>query len=269
MEVWVVEKRVHGDVWTVLLSTAEEKEAVFFAKGRGADYRVIRYTPSSAAMTTTNNTPLTAADLDELERLEAAATPGEWEPETQWIYRPFDADDYFAVAPNGEGAGKHDNGKRVGSPETDANAALIAAARNALPRLITMARDSLQDPLSYLKIIERSAELGLTTTKALLAQCRAEVERDEALEKVREWAAGINELEGEREKDAGKIAEYEQLRDENDRYLEALKSVAVTQAKTILSYICDEIPATTVVGGLTFRVTRNDAGDLVAEEVAK
>lgn len=78
--------------------------------------------------------PLTPAELDELERLEKEASPGEWEAvfvpqadlEQDWVIQSTTALRWYAEV--------------IQEPD----ALLIASARNALPRLIAMAREAVR-----------------------------------------------------------------------------------------------------------------------------
>ena len=83
---------------------------------------------------------MTALDLDALAKLERECTPGPW--------RPFDEEPLYPH-----------NALRVGVPEGSAgrryaeDSALIAAARNALPALLRIAREhaELRSALLYLQ----------------------------------------------------------------------------------------------------------------------
>lgn len=80
-----------------------------------------------------NLEPLTAQEIEELKRLEAAATPGPW--------KVFTATEGHKVIGIGEmtGDGVTDCGFgiwRYGEPQHLVNAQIIAATHNALPRLI-------------------------------------------------------------------------------------------------------------------------------------
>lgn len=159
-----------------------------------------------------NNTPLTAAELDELERLEAAATPGEWQRllSERTIYSVADPDDWDPIA-------------------TDVyatDAALIAAARNALPTLLAMARNYV-----------------------------FEMTHQSNVEKINEKC----------------ISDIDRVCAERDRYLAALKAEALTRAQVAANRAVRDWyefrSGDYCIGGITFRVTRNDDGELVAEEV--
>lgn len=182
--------------------------------------------------------------IEELARLNSKASPDRvWE---------YDADVQKLVSLKADGSG---DGELVANSVLATDAALIAAMRNALPRLLQLARDSLRDPLSNLKAIESSAEHGLTATRALLAQGNAEADRDVLSEKL--GAAN----------DAVRDAV-----DQRNRYLAALKAEAIRMCGNYLDYapIDTEGVDTQTVGGITFRVTRNpDTGELVAAEVVE
>lgn len=84
---------------------------------------------------TTLDAPLTAAELAELRRLEAAMTPGEWKLYDQTIICAHDAEsDYDATVA--------DTTCNLGKPADSHNAAGIAALRNAAPRLIAAAEEA-------------------------------------------------------------------------------------------------------------------------------
>lgn len=68
-----------------------------------------------------------ADELDELERLLAEATPGEWK------FSPWHVEE-------GEAAVRAPEGWIIANTSSDANAALMVAAVNALPKLIAAAR---------------------------------------------------------------------------------------------------------------------------------
>jgi len=83
---------------------------------------------------------VTTTTIAELRRLEQAATPGEWWPEGSHVYGPKDS------------RSQYKNGRQLVATATDlpigrqesfspnnADAALIAAARNALPALLRVA----------------------------------------------------------------------------------------------------------------------------------
>lgn len=114
--------------------------------------------------------PLTAAELDELDRLHREATPGPWSTAEQggglsWAVDCIEGDDTRVCL--------HD-GYRDGF-EVYADAALIAAARNALPALLALARKGLEAKASY----ERGYEAALKDR--VLDVVRVERERDAAI----------------------------------------------------------------------------------------
>jgi hypothetical protein len=74
-------------------------------------------------------------DLDELEKKEKAATPGPWSV-SRW--RIFDEDEGFELVANGFKLPM--NSWTGATDEAEGNAELIAALRNAAPKLIAMAR---------------------------------------------------------------------------------------------------------------------------------
>ena len=91
-------------------------------------------------------------DIDEIERLLAAATPGEWDTE----FDPIDAGDHAtAVCLPGKAGSlgtflaycQHNwgeavyNERRISWKEATSNAALIVAARNSLPAILTEIRE--------------------------------------------------------------------------------------------------------------------------------
>ena len=91
-------------------------------------------------------------DLDEIERLLAAATPGEWGTE----FDPFDAGDHATAVclPGKTGETgtflaycQHNwneadySERRISWKEATTNAALIVAARNSLPAILTEIRE--------------------------------------------------------------------------------------------------------------------------------
>ncbi len=171
--------------------------------------------------------------IEELARRDAEATPGEWYVDTP----------KYADAPTGRVVR---SGVRVNActditchPTTDRDAALIAAMRNALPRLLELARDAVQDV----------GELELALR---------------ALDKAESRAEALNIQLQDTQADYGAV-EYDR-----DRLLAALKAEATVRAQRHSKHgieigDADELYAT--VGGITFRVTRNASGELVAEEV--
>lgn len=94
----------------------------------------------------------TTFDIDEIERLLAAATPGEWKTE----YDPIGDDDhataiclprkvggfgtFLASCQHNWNDAAYDE-RRISWKEATANAALIVAARNSLPAMITELRE--------------------------------------------------------------------------------------------------------------------------------
>lgn len=82
-------------------------------------------------------------DLDALEELERAATPGPWEAERD----VYDGDVWY-VEPDGQPV-------LIARRPSDTDGALIAAARNALPDLIAAARerDALRELLAKVRLI--------------------------------------------------------------------------------------------------------------------
>ncbi len=93
-------------------------------------------------------------DLDEIERLEQAATPGPWKQDRNWyITGPDnDWDEHWGSERVGRDLAKfnprfdqrvcHVNGPPGGCNSPDADFALIAAARNALPGMIRELREA-------------------------------------------------------------------------------------------------------------------------------
>lgn len=79
-------------------------------------------------------------DLDELERLAKAATPGPWETETYVIYARNESGNLFPVA---ETIRPIDFDHTYTAPKKDA--AYITAACNSLPRLIEMYRQEFDE----------------------------------------------------------------------------------------------------------------------------
>ncbi len=77
-----------------------------------------------------------ALDLDSLAALEKAATPGPWDYETELLSPDVDING-FHWRPYGHTYSPEWGGD---SPQAAADGALIAAARNALPRLLALAR---------------------------------------------------------------------------------------------------------------------------------
>lgn len=75
-------------------------------------------------------------DLDALAALEQAATPGPWDYETELLSPDVDITG-FHWRPYGHTYSPEWGGD---SPQAAADGALIAAARNALPRLLALAR---------------------------------------------------------------------------------------------------------------------------------
>ncbi len=76
---------------------------------------------------------LTLADLEELERLEAAATPGLWR-------RGIPACDCADAVQDGESSVMLPDGECIAPHALDADAALISRSRNALKDLIALAK---------------------------------------------------------------------------------------------------------------------------------
>lgn len=196
---------------------------------------------------------LTEHELAELERLEATATEAL-------------------------------EGDALDAPEIDIE--FIAAARNALPRLITAVReveflrferDSLRRLVGRLQTgqeVESDYIDELTLLQAVHADCEAALkiyaddynkmksERDSALEALQyqatQHAQQIADLEEELEDWTSQLVK---IRAERDWYLAALKREA---CEGVTYYekkeVCD-------IGGITFRVTCNADGQLVAEEI--
>ncbi len=163
---------------------------------------------------------LTKEKLDELARLEAAATPGEW---------TTDLSAYLVV---------HSDGC-VCSTVVKGDAVFIAGARNALPALIAMAREQAETNRFNIELIDTNAR-----------QMRQ-----------------INDLTSE----ANRLGDayLKALRasaDARNRYLAALKTEACDKWKHIIGAEKHGLKIVTVQG-ITFRVTRNQTGELVAEEV--
>lgn len=100
-------------------------------------------------------------DLDELERLLAEATPGEWRWWTSNSFRRLSSD---ATGRDGDvlrGVVYRDG--QPGVEVSDSDAALIVALRNAAPALLAMARraqgvEELREALRYLVWLAETAE---------------------------------------------------------------------------------------------------------------
>ena len=126
---------------------------------------------------TTYHKPLTAAEIEKLRELEAKATPGEWEV----VYRSSDelqttfvglklGNEIFEIGSTTYGKHTHD-------------AALIAAMRNALPRLLSMLQPPADAPRvcneSECRHVQNSAEATTLCLEyqATIARLVADLER--------------------------------------------------------------------------------------------
>lgn len=91
---------------------------------------------------------MTPADLDKLQALHEAATPGPWRTTTNL---PYETGDKVADL------GALDIASYVDTPNSpnEQNAALIVAMRNALPELLAMARDNVPEDCSLLPDYQR------------------------------------------------------------------------------------------------------------------
>ena len=121
-------------------------------------------------------------DLEELERLEREATPGKWQdgtatccPDMGWV-----------DGPRGKGrvCPTHEGGKRTHTLDA-ADAALIAAARNALPALLARVRELEAERDRYAKL-HSEAEAQIECRSAMAAELRALREVAEAAEHYRD-----------------------------------------------------------------------------------
>jgi hypothetical protein len=91
-------------------------------------------------MSTEKAGPMGVEEIDELERLEQAATPGRWEFWTSNSLRRFSVDG------GRDGGVAHAYVARDGVPDISIDhedGEFICAARNALPRLLALARSAL------------------------------------------------------------------------------------------------------------------------------
>lgn len=170
--------------------------------------------------------------IEQLEALNATATPA------PWVVAP--------CKPDCKGASsctcvRGPDGKPIRED------ALIAAARNALPRLLELARDGV-----WWKRKHEEDAGG-----AMLQYRRAAEQRDE-LAKQLACEVAVN-------------ADYPDVVKERDRYLAALKAEAIAHAQCAVDEFDESVlPHTYDICGITFRVTRDPAtGELTAEEVVE
>lgn len=91
--------------------------------------------------------PIDPAVLDELERLEKAATVGPWEASDWRICHHVNTGRIGVICDTA-------NNKKTRTEENQANAALIAAMRNELPSLIAALRESQANDRRYRKVCE-------------------------------------------------------------------------------------------------------------------
>ena len=144
---------------------------------------------------TDEHKPLTAAEIEDLRKLEAKATPG------PWAFGPYGDENKYGVGvvmdENDEpivGLDETDDGIVVESvaPEVDgyANAALIAAMRNALPALLRVveAAARAREVRSWSKV-PRQVHAGESWQELDAALTALEARCSESLTRARSWPA--------------------------------------------------------------------------------
>lgn len=110
--------------------------------------------------------------LDSLKALEARATPGPWLDRITPAWNAYDPESYYAVGPTHGQTPRH----REHIDKANADAAFIAASRNALPLLIA----ALEEAVGALEEIDKrfysdgcdDARIALSRVNALVGEAK-------------------------------------------------------------------------------------------------
>jgi hypothetical protein len=130
------------------------------------------------------HTPLTPAELQELEQLHSKATAGKWRAETRYAYPVIRAGESAIVKTDCSIS----CGEWVASPSrADANAAYIVAACNALPRLLRELREAQEKAHYHQAAFEEADELKGELQNQLATVSKERDEARDAREHSRDW----------------------------------------------------------------------------------